>query len=69
MAKAASSTGVLNNYGNHLLLSGDPKGAQEVFLKAVGLDPADAYANLQLGQLAMRAGNGGNRCAAISGST
>jgi len=58
MAKAPDSAGVLNNYGNHLLLTGDPKSAHDIFLKAVALDPADDYANLQLAQVALQSGNG-----------
>ncbi len=58
LAKAASSAGILNNYGNHLLLSDDPQAARDVFLKAVSIDAHDDYALLQLGQLAIRAGTG-----------
>ena len=62
MAKAVASAGILNgilnNYGNHLLITGDPKAARDIFLQAVGLDPGDDYANLQLAQVALKSGNG-----------
>ncbi len=61
MDKAAGSpslNAVLRNYANHLLLSGDSKGARELFLKAVAIDPSDSYANLQLAQVAVKSGNG-----------
>ena len=58
MANAPRSPGVLNNYGNHFLLAGDPKSARDLFLKAVALDPADSYANLQLAQVAVMGHNG-----------
>ncbi len=58
MAKAPSSAAIHNNFGNHLLLTGDTKGAQDVFLEAVSIDPADDYANLQLAQVAVKAGRG-----------
>ncbi len=50
--------GILHNYGNHLMLAGDAKAARETFLKAVSLDASDLYADFQLAQLAVNAGNG-----------
>lgn len=56
-AIAATPPSVLafDNYGNHLLLSGDQRGARDAFQKALGVDRADRYANLQLAQLALAA--------------
>jgi tetratricopeptide (TPR) repeat protein len=58
MAQSPKSAGILNNFGNHLLLTADPKGARDIFLNAVALDPADDYANLQLAQVALMSGQG-----------
>ena len=62
LAKAANSTdvldGILRNYGNHLLLTGDMKGAHDAFLRAVALNPQDDYVNLQLAQAAVSSRNG-----------
>ena len=55
IAKDPNSPGMLHNYGNHLLLTGDLKGAHDTFMKLVELDPNDDYANLQLAQLALSA--------------
>src|SRR2546426_9227767 len=35
------SARALGNYGNHLLLTGNEKGAREAFQKAIAIDPAD----------------------------
>lgn len=61
MDKAAASpslNAILRNYANHLLLSGDSKGARDIFLRALAIDSADPYANLQLAQMAVKSGNG-----------
>jgi tetratricopeptide (TPR) repeat protein len=58
IAKDPRSPGFLHNYGNHLLLTGDLKGAHDTFMKLVELNPADDYANLQLAQLALEAHDG-----------
>ncbi len=57
-AASPSLNAILRNYANHLLLSGDSKGARDTFLRAVALDPTDAYANLQLAQVAVKSGDG-----------
>jgi tetratricopeptide (TPR) repeat protein len=54
------SARVLGKYGNHLLNTGDEKGAREIFQKAIGLQPADRYSNLQLAQLALRSKDAGH---------
>ena len=41
------------NFGNHLLLKGDERGAREAFQKALAIDRTDRYANLQLAQFAL----------------
>lgn len=51
---APRSNSVLDKYGSHLLASGDENTARDIFLKAVALNPADAYANLELGQIALK---------------
>jgi Flp pilus assembly protein TadD len=58
MANSPNSAGILNNYGNHLLFTGNPQGAREVFLSAVAIEPGDDYANVQLAQLALKANHG-----------
>ena len=58
MANSPNSAGILNNYGNHLLFTGNPQGAREIFLRAVALEPGDDYANVQLAQLALKANHG-----------
>lgn len=55
IAKDPKSPGFLHNYGNHFLLAGDLKGAHDTFMKLADLDPNDAYANLQLAELALDA--------------
>src|SRR5260370_32097834 len=54
VAAAPRSTRVLGRYGNHLLSSGDEKGARNTFQGAIAIDPSDRYANLQLAQLALK---------------
>lgn len=46
------------NYGQHLLLTGDQRGAREQFQRALAIDRTDRYANLQLAQLAVSAKDG-----------
>jgi tetratricopeptide (TPR) repeat protein len=58
VAIAPGSPEVLDNYANNLLAMGDDKGAQEAFLKAVSLNPAEHNANLQLAQLALNRKDG-----------
>ena len=54
LALAPRSNSVLDKYGSHLLISGDESRARETFLKALALDSADGYANLQMAQLALK---------------
>lgn len=54
VAAAPRSAPVLGRYANHLLTSGDDKGAQDAFERVVAIDPADAYANLELARLALK---------------
>jgi len=54
IAAAPGSARVLGKYGNHLLIAGDEKGARDAFQKALAIDPADRYSNLQLAQLALK---------------
>jgi len=56
--KTPGSAVVLNNYGNHLLMTNDGNGARDVFLKALAIDAADTYADLQVAQIAVKAGKG-----------
>src|SRR4051794_39091763 len=48
------SVRAFGNYGNHLLLPSNEKGARDAFQKATAADPADIYSNLQLAQLALK---------------
>lgn len=43
------------NFGNHLLLKGDERGARDAFQQALAIDRTDRYANLQLAQFALGA--------------
>lgn len=54
IAAAPRSATILARYGTHLFNAGDEKGARDTFLKALALDPADRYANLQMAQWAVR---------------
>jgi tetratricopeptide (TPR) repeat protein len=58
LALAPRSNSVLDKYGSHLAATGDESGARNMFARALVLDTADAYANLQLAQLALQARNG-----------
>ncbi len=58
IAASPPSARAFGNYGHHLLLTGDQRGAREAFLKALAIDRADRYANLQLAQLALAAKDG-----------
>jgi Flp pilus assembly protein TadD len=58
MALSPRSNSVLDKYGSHLAATGDEAGARNIFRRALALDAADAYANLQLAQLALQARNG-----------
>jgi len=53
IAASPPSALALGNFGNHLLLKGDERGAREAFQKALAIDRTDRYANLQLAQFAL----------------
>jgi tetratricopeptide (TPR) repeat protein len=59
------SVPVLGRYANHLLLSGDQPGAGKAFQQVVAIDPADAYANLQLARIALKAKDADHARAAL----
>lgn len=54
VAAAPRSTRVLGRYANHLVSTGDEKGARKTFQGVIAIDPADRYANLRLAQLALK---------------
>lgn len=54
LSLAPRSNSILDKYGSHLIATGDESGAHDVFVRALALDSADAYANLQLAQLALK---------------
>ena len=54
VAAAPRSVPVLGRYANHLLATGDDKAAYGAFERVVGIDPADAYANLALARLELK---------------
>jgi tetratricopeptide (TPR) repeat protein len=58
MAATPPSAAAFGNYGNHLLITGNDRGAREAFQKALSIDRTDRYANLQLAQLALAAKDG-----------
>jgi tetratricopeptide (TPR) repeat protein len=58
LALAPRSNSILDKYGSHLVVTGDESGARKIFLRALGLDPADGYANLQLAQMALKGKQG-----------
>ena len=53
IALAPHSASLLNNYGNHLLASGDSAGARSAFLRVIAVDPVHANANIQLARIAL----------------
>jgi tetratricopeptide (TPR) repeat protein len=55
IAATPPSALAFGNYGNHLALTGDPRGAREAFQQALAIDRTDRYANLQLAQFALSA--------------
>jgi superkiller protein 3 len=55
IATTPPSALAFGNYGNHLALTGDSRGAREAFQQALAIDRTDRYANLQLAQLALAA--------------
>ncbi len=58
LALSPRSNSILDKYGSHLVASGDAAAARKIFLRAVALDAADGYANLQLAQLELQAKHG-----------
>ena len=57
IALTSDSAILLNNYGNHLLATGDSAGARSAFLKVVSLNRVHVNANLQLARLALARGS------------
>jgi tetratricopeptide (TPR) repeat protein len=55
LALAPQSTSLLNNYGNHLLATGQTAAARSAFLKVVAADPTHQNANEQLARIAVEA--------------
>jgi len=53
LALSPGSASLLNNYGNHLLKTGQRAAARAAFLKVVAADPAHPNANAQLARLAL----------------
>jgi tetratricopeptide (TPR) repeat protein len=54
VATAPGSVDVWNNYGNHLLRTGDDEGARQAYLKVAALSPANVNAAVQLARLALQ---------------
>jgi cellulose synthase operon protein C len=52
-AISPNSPDVWNNYGNHLIGTGDPEGARKLYLRVISLDPSSYNANVQLARLAL----------------
>ncbi|HEX4769660.1 MAG TPA: tetratricopeptide repeat protein [Bryobacteraceae bacterium] len=53
LASGPVGSGLLNNYGNHLLLTNQPRQARLQFQKAIAIDPENANARIQLARLAL----------------
>jgi tetratricopeptide (TPR) repeat protein len=60
VAAAPRSAPVLGRYANHLLAVGDEKAAHDAFERVVAIDPADAYANLQLARMELKTNDAAN---------
>jgi tetratricopeptide (TPR) repeat protein len=58
IAAAPPSARAFGNYGSHLLLTGNERGAREALQKALAIDRTDRYANLRLAQFALAAKDG-----------
>src|SRR5206468_1065218 len=54
IANSPRSIDVLNNYGNHLIGTGEDAVAAKQYLQVVALDPAHFNANVQLARLALK---------------
>jgi tetratricopeptide (TPR) repeat protein len=52
LAKAPSSTPVLNNFGNHYVICSQPDKAESYFVRLLKINPSHTNANLQLARLA-----------------
>ena len=53
MRVSSPSPGLLNNFGNHLLATGELKEARTVFQRVLALDPAQANALFQMARLSL----------------
>jgi tetratricopeptide (TPR) repeat protein len=58
IAATPPSAHAFGNYGNHLGLTGDERGARQAFQRALAIDRTDRYANLQLAQFALASKDG-----------
>jgi len=58
LAVAPPSASLLNNYGNHLLATGQNANARAAFLKVIAADPTHQNANEQLARMAVEGGTG-----------
>lgn len=54
LASGAASSGLLNNYGNHLLLAKHPKQARLQFEKVIAIDRKNVNARVQLARIALK---------------
>lgn len=52
-AVSPNSPDVWNNFGNHLIGTGDSEGARKRYLRVIALDPSSFNANVQLARLAV----------------
>ena len=55
IAASPRSARAFGNYGYHLLLTGNERGARGAFQEALAIDRGDRYANLQLARMALAA--------------
>jgi Flp pilus assembly protein TadD len=53
VAVSPNSPDAWNNYGNHLIGTGDSEGARKLYLRVIALDPSSLNANVQLARLAV----------------
>ena len=65
IAAAPRSAPVLGRYANHLLAASDEKGAHDAFARVVAIDPADAFANLELARMELKSKDADHAKAAL----